>query len=55
MIEVDFKISTKQALEWVGDPPFAICDIIKVNESDVGNVDFEFQTKRGNSYVFAMN
>ena len=29
-----------------------ICDMIKGNESDVGNTDFEFQAKRGvNSYV----
>ena len=29
----------------------AICDMIKGNESDVGNIDFELQTKRGDKFL----
>ena len=28
-----------------------ICDMIKGNESDVGNIDFELQAKRGNKFL----
>ena len=27
------------------------CDMIKGNESDVGNIDFELQAKRGNKFL----
>ena len=28
-----------------------ICDMIKGNESDVGNIDFELQAKRGDKFL----
>ena len=28
-----------------------ICDMIKGNESDVGNIEFELQAKRGNKFL----
>ena len=28
-----------------------ICDIIKGNELDVGNIDFELQAKRGDKFL----
>ena len=31
-----------------------ICDMIKGNESDVGNIDFELQAKRGDIFVYFM-
>ena len=30
---------------------FQICDMIKRNESDVGNIDFELQAKRGDKFL----
>ena len=29
----------------------AICDMIKGNESDVGNIDFELQATRGDKFL----
>ena len=29
----------------------SICDMIKGNESDVGNIDFELQAKRGDEFL----
>ena len=29
----------------------SICDMIKGNESDVGNIDFELQAKRGDKFL----
>ena len=31
--------------------PVLICDMIKGNESDVGNIDFELQTKIGDKFL----
>ena len=31
---------------------FLICDIIKGNESNVGNIGFEWQAKRGDIFLF---
>ena len=28
-----------------------VCDMIKWNESDVGNIDFELQAKRGDKFL----
>ena len=30
---------------------FTICDMIKGNESDVGNIDFELQATRGDKFL----
>ena len=30
----------------------SICDIIKRNESDIRNIDFELQAKRGDKFLF---
>ena len=30
---------------------FIICDMIKGNESDVGNIDLELQAKRGDKFL----
>ena len=30
---------------------WAICDMIKGNESDVGNIDFELQAKKGDKFL----
>ena len=29
-----------------------ICDMIKGNESDVGDIDFELQAKRGDKFLY---
>ena len=31
--------------------PLTTCDMIKGNESDVGNIDFELQAKRGDKFL----
>ena len=31
---------------------FHICDMIKGNESDVGNIDFKLQAKRGDKFLW---
>ena len=35
-------------------PQNRICDMIKGNESDVGNIDFELQAERGDKFVWLL-
>ena len=40
-----------QAVDIVCLLDYHICDMIKGNESDVGNIDFELQAKRGEKFL----
>ena len=37
--------------DFLGPDLMNICDMIKGNESDVGNIDFELQAKRGDKFL----
>ena len=42
----------KKKVTYISSRFIYICDMIKGNESDVGNIDFELQAKRGQILMF---